>query len=137
MPTFKTTDLGERLMIRVKGNEILKLHPLLKIQFYSYLVEHSQKATLNVLFKSRFSVEPAKFRIYFARDCSPSPHNSAKNEMEMLVTLTPPRALKKQSNVWFLMCSIVYEDVTALKLREFFEKFWTKASTIMFFIFEF
>ena len=42
------------------GNEIFKLQPstpasVLKIQFYSYLVENSQKATLNVLFKSKFS----------------------------------------------------------------------------------
>ena len=35
-----------------------------KIQFYSYLVENSQKETLNFLFKSRFSVEANKFHIY-------------------------------------------------------------------------
>ena len=37
----------------------------LKIQSYSYLVENSQKATLNFDFKSRFSVKPSKFQIYF------------------------------------------------------------------------
>ena len=43
----------------------------LKIQLYSYLVEISQKATLNVYLKSRFLVKPSKFQIYFAKDCSP------------------------------------------------------------------
>ena len=43
---------------------------LLKIRFYSYLVEKSQKATLNLYFKSRFSVKPSKFQIYFANDSS-------------------------------------------------------------------
>ena len=43
---------------------------LAKIQFYSYLAENSQKATLNFYFKSRFSVKPIKFPIYFAQDCS-------------------------------------------------------------------
>ena len=44
----------------------------LKIRFYSYLVENSQKATLNFYFKLRFSVKPSKFQIYFAKgfdDC--------------------------------------------------------------------
>ena len=41
----------------------------LKIQFFSYLVENSQKATLNFYFKSRFSVKHSKFQIYFAKDC--------------------------------------------------------------------
>ena len=40
-----------------------------KNSFYSYLVENSQKAPLNFLFKSRFSVKPSKFPIYFAHDC--------------------------------------------------------------------
>ena len=35
----------------------------LKIQFYSYLVENSQKATLNFYFKSIFFVKPSKFSI--------------------------------------------------------------------------
>ena len=42
---------------------------LLKIKFYSYLVENGQKATINFYFKSRFSVKPIKFQIYFAHDC--------------------------------------------------------------------
>ena len=40
-----------------------------KNSFYSYLVENSQKAPLNFLFQSRFSVKPSKFPIYFAHDC--------------------------------------------------------------------
>ena len=47
--------------------------PSLKIRFYSYLVENSQKATLNFYFKSRFSVKPSKFQIYFAKDCKQWP----------------------------------------------------------------
>ena len=43
---------------------------MLKIQFYKYLVENSQKATLNFYLKSRFSVKPSKFPIYFANNCS-------------------------------------------------------------------
>lgn len=39
--------------------------PLLKIQFYSYLVQNIQKATLNFHLKSRFSVKPGKL-LYFA-----------------------------------------------------------------------
>ena len=42
-----------------------------KFEFYSYLVENSQKATLNFYFKSRFSVKPSKFSTYFAHACSP------------------------------------------------------------------
>ena len=42
---------------------------LLKIEFHSYLAENSQKPTLNFYFKSRFSVKPSKFPIYFAHDC--------------------------------------------------------------------
>ena len=42
----------------------------LKIQVYSYLVENSQKATLNFYFKSRYSVKPSKFSTSFAHDCS-------------------------------------------------------------------
>ena len=42
----------------------------LKIEFYSYLVENSQKATLNFYFKSRFSVKPSKFQLNFENDCS-------------------------------------------------------------------
>ena len=42
-----------------------------KIQFCSYLVKNSQKATLNFYFKSTFSVKPSKFQIYFAKDCNP------------------------------------------------------------------
>ena len=62
------------LGIWVKGNEILKTaaqYPvLLNIQFYSYLVENSQKATLIFHFKSRFPVKPSKLLIYFSLDCS-------------------------------------------------------------------
>ena len=36
----------------------------------SYLVENSQKSTLNFYFKSIFSVKLCKFQIYFAKDCS-------------------------------------------------------------------
>ena len=43
--------------------------PSLKAKFYSYLIENSQKARLNFFFKSRFSVKPSKFPIYFAHDC--------------------------------------------------------------------
>ena len=43
---------------------------LTKILSYSYLDENSQKATLNFYFKSRFSIKPSKFPIYFAYDCS-------------------------------------------------------------------
>ena len=43
---------------------------LLSNQFYGFLAENSQKATLNVFFKTRFSVEPGKFPLYFTRDCS-------------------------------------------------------------------
>ena len=58
----------------MKKNEKLKLQPyypvpLLTIKFYSYLVENSQKATLNFHFKLRFSVKRTKFQIYFAKDC--------------------------------------------------------------------
>ena len=40
-----------------------------KNQFYSSLVEKSQKAMLNFYFKPRFSVKPTKFPICFAHDC--------------------------------------------------------------------
>ena len=40
-----------------------------KNQFYCYLVENSQKATLNFYFKSKFSVKPSKFPKYFTHDC--------------------------------------------------------------------
>ena len=33
------------------------------------LIENSQKATLNLYFKSRFYAKPSKFPIYFAHDC--------------------------------------------------------------------
>ena len=36
---------------------------------YSYLVENSQKRTLNFYFKSRFSLKPSNFPMYFAHDC--------------------------------------------------------------------
>ena len=47
------------------------MYPLfsLKVRFYIYLVENSQKATLSIYSKSRFSVKPSKFQIYFANDC--------------------------------------------------------------------
>ena len=47
------------------------LYPVfsLKIQFHSYLVENSEKAKLNFYLKSRFSMKPSKFPIYFAHDC--------------------------------------------------------------------
>ena len=50
--------------------ETRALYPVfsLKIRFYSYLVENSQKATLNFHFESGFSVKPSKFQIYFAND---------------------------------------------------------------------
>ena len=41
----------------------------LKFQFYSYLVETSQKTTLKFYFKSRFLAKPSKFTMYFAHDC--------------------------------------------------------------------
>ena len=46
------------------------LYPVfsLKTQFYSYLVENSQKATLKFYFKSRFSVKPGRSQIHFAND---------------------------------------------------------------------
>ena len=44
----------------------------LKIQFYHYLVENTQKATLNFYFKSRFSVKTSIFPMYFAHDCRSS-----------------------------------------------------------------
>ena len=53
--------------LRKLGNSYSVLS--LKIQFYSYLVENSQKATINFFLKSRFSVKPSKFQIYFANDC--------------------------------------------------------------------
>ena len=57
----------------MKGNGKLKAQPSTqssqKTQFYSYLVEMSQKSTLNFYFKSRFSVKPSKFQIYLAKDC--------------------------------------------------------------------
>ena len=47
------------------------LYPVfsLTIQCCSYLVENSQKAMLNVYFKSRFSMKPSKFVTYFSHDC--------------------------------------------------------------------
>ena len=33
------------------------------------IVENKQKETINFYFKSRFSVKPSKFQIYFANDC--------------------------------------------------------------------
>ena len=41
----------------------------LKIRIYSYLVENSEKTRLNFYFKSRFSVKPSKFQIYFTNNC--------------------------------------------------------------------
>ena len=41
----------------------------IKMKFYSYIVENSQKATLNFYLKPRFSVKPNKFQMYFAKDC--------------------------------------------------------------------
>ena len=65
MPTlrFKT-------LIRLKYSNY-SLVPSLpdKIQFYRYLAVNSQKTTLNVLSKSRFSLKSSKFLISFARDC--------------------------------------------------------------------
>ena len=77
--TRKNKDLDD---LRKLGNSNEKkwkaqtraLYPVfsLKIRFYSYLVESSQKATLNFYFKSGFSVKPSKFQIYLANDCSSS-----------------------------------------------------------------
>ena len=39
--------------------------PPLKTEFYSYLAENIQKATVKFYFKSRFSVKPGKIQIYF------------------------------------------------------------------------
>ena len=63
----KLGNLGERKW----NTQTVTYYPLLplKIPFYSYLVENSQKATLNFYFKSRFSAKPSKFSIYFAHDC--------------------------------------------------------------------
>ena len=46
------------------------LYPVfsLKIRFYKYVVENSQKAKLNFYYKSKFTVKPSKFKIYFAND---------------------------------------------------------------------
>ena len=51
------------------SNYSLVASVIAKIHFYNYLVKISQKATLKFLLKSRFSVKPNKFPIYFARDC--------------------------------------------------------------------
>ena len=45
-------------------------HIYAKVSMLSYLVEISQKAPLNFCLKSRFSVKPSEFLIYFAHDCS-------------------------------------------------------------------
>ena len=63
----KLRNLGER-----KWNtqtSALYLFTPIKIEFYKYLVENSQKSTLNFLFKSIFSLKPSKFPMHFARDC--------------------------------------------------------------------
>ena len=54
-------------------NNCLQQLPVLslKIKFNSYLVQNSKKPTLNFHFKSRFSVKPSKFQIYFAKDWRP------------------------------------------------------------------
>ena len=67
---MKLGNLGER---KLKAHTSASYQVIsLKIQFYSSLVENSQKASLNFFFKSRFSVKPSKFQIYFANDCSSS-----------------------------------------------------------------
>ena len=64
---FKLGNLGDR---KWKA-QTTALYPvfLLKIRFYSYLVENSQKAMLKFYFKSRFSMKPSKSQMYFAKDC--------------------------------------------------------------------
>ena len=51
------------------SNCSLVLSLLAKGSIRSYFVENSQKAMINVLFKSRLSVKPSKFSVYFVRDC--------------------------------------------------------------------
>ena len=53
----------------MKSSQELSTVFLRKLQFYNYLVETSQKATLNFYFKQRFLVKPSNFPIYFTHDC--------------------------------------------------------------------
>ena len=70
LPTVRLKILGNFGERKWKA-QTRALYPVfsLKVRFYSYLDENSQKATLSFYFKSRFSVKPSKFETYFANDC--------------------------------------------------------------------
>ena len=59
----------------MKGNKKLKLQPSIQSSCWKFnsiniFSKIAKKAALNFYSKSRFSVKPSKFPIYFAHDCS-------------------------------------------------------------------